>query len=80
MGRARINIIDSTSNKKLKIHFNDVAGLHEAKTEIREFVDYLRNPTRYTVNFFYFVFLGSCWKTDLKNNILGAIFTLFVFF
>jgi cell division protease FtsH len=32
----------------VKIDFKDVAGLDEAKTEVREIVDFLKNPKKYT--------------------------------
>ncbi|CAK5015963.1 unnamed protein product [Meloidogyne enterolobii] len=41
----RIRIVDPASKegkKNLKIKFRDVAGLHEAKREVMEIVDYLR--------------------------------------
>ena len=31
------------------INFNDVAGLHEAKVELMEFVDFLQRPQKYKV-------------------------------
>lgn len=38
----------SETIKRSKITFNDVAGLKEAKTEVMEVVDFLKNPERYT--------------------------------
>jgi cell division protease FtsH len=32
----------------VKLNFNDVAGLEEAKTEVMEIVDFLKNPKKYT--------------------------------
>ncbi|CAJ0936117.1 unnamed protein product, partial [Mesorhabditis belari] len=51
MTKQKLNIIDPHSpdgKKALKIKFKDVAGCHEAKVEIKEFVDYLKNSSKYT--------------------------------
>jgi cell division protease FtsH len=46
VGKSKAQIFDKESN--VKINFNDVAGLEEAKTEIMEIVDFLKNPKKYT--------------------------------
>lgn len=46
VGKSRAQIFDRESN--VKINFSDVAGLEEAKTEIMEIVDFLKNPKKYT--------------------------------
>jgi len=46
VGKSRAQIFDKDTN--VKINFNDVAGLEEAKTEVMEIVDFLKNPRKYT--------------------------------
>jgi AFG3 family protein len=46
IGKSRASLFDAEN--KVKITFNDVAGLDEAKEEIKEIVDYLKNPTKFT--------------------------------
>lgn len=46
VGKARARLFDKET--KIKVNFNDVAGLEEAKLELQEIVDFLRNPDKYT--------------------------------
>ena len=46
VGKSRAQIFDKDTN--IKLNFNDVAGLDEAKTEVMEIVDFLKNPKKYT--------------------------------
>ncbi len=46
VGKSRAQVFDKDTN--VKINFNDVAGLEEAKTEVMEIVDFLKNPKKYT--------------------------------
>jgi cell division protease FtsH len=43
-GRSRARRVDPT---KIRVTFDDVAGIDEAKAELHEIVDFLRNPQRY---------------------------------
>jgi cell division protease FtsH len=44
LGRNKVRIYD---RKEMKTTFNDVAGVDEAKEELREIVDFLKNPKKY---------------------------------
>lgn len=46
VGKSKAQIFDKDT--KVKLNFNDVAGLEEAKTEVMEIVDFLKNPKKYT--------------------------------
>ena len=46
IGKSRAALFDAQS--KVKITFEDVAGLEEAKEEVKEVVDFLKEPTKYT--------------------------------
>ena len=45
--RARARIFGAGTQPKEKISFNDVGGLKEAKEELKEIVDFLKNPKKY---------------------------------
>lgn len=45
--KARTRILGPGDDKKEKITFNDVAGLKEAKEELNEIIDFLKNPQKY---------------------------------
>ena len=46
IGKSKAALFDAEN--RVKITFNDVAGLDEAKEEIKEIVDYLKSPTKFT--------------------------------
>ena len=46
VGKSQAKLFDKDNNTK--VTFKDVAGLEEAKVEVMEIVDFLRNPKKYT--------------------------------
>ncbi|MGV3585460.1 MAG: ATP-dependent zinc metalloprotease FtsH [Adhaeribacter sp.] len=47
IGKSRAALFDAEN--KVKITFKDVAGLEEAKEEIQEIVEFLKNPSKFTI-------------------------------
>lgn len=46
IGKSKATLFDKAS--RVNINFHDVAGLDEAKVEVMEIVDFLKNPKKYT--------------------------------
>ena len=46
IGKSKAQLFDKETS--ISVNFNDVAGLAEAKVEIMEIVDFLKNPKKYT--------------------------------
>jgi len=46
IGKSRAALFDAEN--KVKITFDNVAGLNEAKEEVKEIVDFLKNPSKFT--------------------------------
>lgn len=46
IGKSKATLFDKNTN--VNITFNDVAGLEEAKQEVKEVVDFLKSPEKYT--------------------------------
>ncbi|RWS28905.1 Paraplegin-like protein [Leptotrombidium deliense] len=48
LSRAKFTIVDPLTGAGKGVKFEDVAGLREAKVEVMEFVDYLKNQEKYS--------------------------------
>jgi len=46
IGKSKAQLFDKSTS--VSLNFNDVAGLEEAKVEVKEVVDFLKNPSKYT--------------------------------
>jgi cell division protease FtsH len=46
VGKSRPKVVEG--DKKIDVTFKDVAGLDEAKVEVQEIIEFLKNPSKYT--------------------------------
>ena len=46
VGKSKPKVVDG--DKKIDVSFKDVAGLDEAKVEVQEIIEFLKNPSKYT--------------------------------
>lgn len=79
LGRAKFTLVNPVTGPGKGVHFTDVAGLTEAKQEVMEFVDYLKNPERYrklgakvrhSYSLIFFFFLTSVRFASLSSFFL----------
>ena len=60
IGKSKATLFDQ--NSKVNVTFADVAGLDEAKEEVMEVVDFLKNPKKYTALGGKISQKASCWS------------------
>ncbi|MBR3455699.1 MAG: ATP-dependent zinc metalloprotease FtsH [Bacteroidaceae bacterium] len=48
VGKSKAKLFDKDGKNTMRVTFKDVAGQEEAKQEVREIVDFLMNPEKYT--------------------------------
>ena len=46
VGKSKPKVVEG--DKKIDVTFKDVAGLDEAKVEVQEIIEFLKNPSKYT--------------------------------
>ena len=45
--KAKFTLVSPSIKQNKGVKFSDVAGLKEAKVEVKEFIDYLKNPEKF---------------------------------
>ena len=73
--RAKFTLVDPLTGVGKGVRFSDVACLQEAKTEVMEFVDYLKSPDRYKAlgakvpkgTLPHIAHVGECFKHNLST-------------